>query len=320
MFLIPCPEIHQLKKYHVTLSLIVFLMASHFMVEFFKYDLPKYSFSDFESSAFLNVQMKLYERHLKDLKKFKNPDQRFMASVFETTDTSEKKILGSLSRASILDPTFDPLKVSKEGIDPIEYQDWFDVHLQMKESLNLSPAFLLGVNNQNYGFERWVSYLFVHVGFYHLLSNCMFLLLFGVLIESLLGGIVVLLVFLGSGFLAAPIYMYMSDLSQVSLVGASGGVCGLIAFYSIYQIKHKIRFFYWVLPIEGYYGFTYLNSGIIIFLWMLGDLASYFSGVAFLDSVAYAAHLGGFFIGTLCALGLVIFQELKIIKRNIIIS
>lgn len=311
MFLIPCPEIHQLKKYQVTLTLIVFLVFSHFLVEFTKYDLPKYSFSDFESAAFLNVQMKLYERHLKDLKKFKNSDQRFMASVFDSTNTEEKKILTSLSRASILDPTFDPLKVSKEGIDPIEYQDWFDVHLQMKQSLTLSPAYILGVNNQNYGFERWVSYLFVHVGLYHLLSNCMFLLLFGVLIESLLGGVVVLLVFLGSGFLAAPIYMYMSDLSQVSLVGASGGVCGLIAFYSIYQIKNKMRFFYWVLPFEGYYGFTFLNSGVIIFLWMLGDLASYFSGVAFLDSVAYAAHLGGFFVGSVCGLGLLLLNEFK---------
>ena len=60
------------------------------------------------------------------------------------------------------------------------------------------------------------------------------------MIETMLGGAMVYIVFLGSGILAAPIYMYLNPLSQVSLVGASGGVCGLIAFYSVYCFHDKI--------------------------------------------------------------------------------
>lgn len=311
MFLLPCPELHQLTKFHTTVTLVVFLILVQVLVEYTKVTPTNYVFTDYQSSAYLSIQSKLYERHLESLKRFKNSDQRFMASIYAAADLSESKILASLTRASVLDSTFDPLKISKLGLDPIEYQEWFEIHMMMKENMTSSSAFILGLNHQNYDLQRWISYMFIHVGFYHLLSNCIFLLLFGILIESVFGGIIVLLVFVGSGFLAAPIYMYMTELSQVSLVGASGGVCGLIAFYSITQFRHKIRFFYWVLPFESYYGFTFLSSGFIILLWILGDLAGYFSGVAFLDSVAYAAHLGGFFIGSVCALGLLLFQQIN---------
>ncbi len=311
MFLLPCPELSQLKKFHISLILTLFLVFTFGLVEFFKFDIAKHDFSEYESNIYLNIQVKLYEKHLAQLKNFKNSDQRFIASILEKSDMSDKKIVGSISRASILDSTFDPITQSSLGLDPIAYQDWLSVHLQMKESLNLSPSYLMGLNDIEYGFSRWVSYMFVHIGIYHLISNCLFLLLFGALIETLLGGVVVCLVFLGSGFLAAPIYMFLSGLNQASMVGASGGVCGLVAFYSVYQIRHNMRFFYWVLPFDNYYGFTNLNSGLILVMWIAGDLAGYFSGVAFLDSVAYAAHLGGFLVGSMCALGLILYDEIK---------
>jgi membrane associated rhomboid family serine protease len=234
-----------------------------------------------------------------------------MASVAEAKSSADESFLASFTRVAILDNTFDPLKMSAIGLDTLEYADWLEVHSVMRKNLQLSPAYLLGLNDQNYSWDRWLSYMFVHIGFLHLLSNAMFLLIFGALIETLFGGVVVTLVFLGSGFLAAPMYMLLNDLNQVSLVGASGGVCGLIAFYSITQFKEKIRFFYWVLPFEKYYGFLSLSCGYIFLIWILSDLAGYFAGVGFLDSVAYGAHLGGFLVGGLCALGLNFYKSLK---------
>lgn len=112
--------------------------------------------------------------------------------------------------------------------------------------------------------------------------------------------------------------MSLTDLNQISLVGASGGVCGLIGFYSVYNMQNKIRYWYWVLPFEKYYGFMNLSCGFLLLLWMLGDLAGYFSGVSFLDNVAYAAHLGGFFVGSLCAVTLRLIRSQKFNLSNVL--
>lgn len=307
MFLLPCPEYKNIQRYKISLLLVVFLVFIYALIEFNQYEIAKLDFSDQQSTAYLNIQTKLYQRHLDSLKKFKNTDQRLIASVLDSEDKLSDEVFGTMSRVAALDPTFDPMNVSSVGLDEVEYSDWLEVHMLIKQNLKLSPVYLMGLNDVYYDWDRWVSYMFVHVGLFHLFSNVIFLLLFGALVETLFGGVVVTLVFFGSGFLAAPVYMYLNELNQISLVGASGGVCGLIAFYSVSQFKETLRFFFWVLPFENYYGFLYLSSGYVLFLWILGDLAGYFSGVTFLDSVAYSAHLGGYFVGTACALGLNIY-------------
>jgi membrane associated rhomboid family serine protease len=310
MLLLPVPELTQVKEYKISLTIVIFLCLNFFLIEANKYHNEDYKLNEDKSVSYLKVQTKLYERHLKNLKGFKSKEQRQIASVVDFNSASDVQ-LGLLSRASILDSTFDPMSVSNYGIDPIEYKEWVDIHTEMKKSFVVAPAYFLGVNKDEYSYERWLTYLFAHIDFYHLISNCLFLLLFGALIETSLGGVFTLIIFLGTGFLAAPIFILLSDLSQISLVGASGGVCGLIGFYSILQYNQKIRYFYWVLPTQNYHGFMSLSAGLVILIWAAGDLAGYLSGVTYLDSVAYAAHLGGFITGSLCALGLLLARKLK---------
>lgn len=310
MLLIPVPELKEVKEFKVTLIIVGFLFLTFFLIEFNKFHHDEYKIDDDKSISYLKVQTMLYDRHLKNLRSYKSSEQRQLASLINLDNASASQ-LGLLSRASILDATFNPLDISSFGIDPIEYKEWMDVHIEMKKSFDVAPASFFGVNKDEYGYDRWISYLFTHIDLYHLLSNCVFLLLFGALIETLLGGLVTLTVFLGAGFLAAPFFILLSDLSQISLVGSSGGVCGLIGFYSVYQYNYKIRYFYWVLPTQNYHGFMSLSAGFILVLWAVGDIAGYLSGVSYLDSVAYAAHLGGFVIGSLCALGLHIFKKYR---------
>lgn len=310
MLLLPVPELKEVKEFKVSLIIVGFLFLTFFLIEMNKFQHVDYKIDDTKSISYLKVQTKLYDRHLKNLKSLKSSEQRQLASLVNL-DSATSSQLGLLSRASILDSTFNPLEITSSGIDPIEYQEWMDVHIEMKKSFEVAPASFFGVHKDEFGYDRWITYLFAHIDIYHLLSNCVFLLLFGALIETLLGGLVTLTIFLGSGFLAAPFFILLSDLSQISLVGSSGGVCGLIGFYSVYQYNHKIRYFYWVLPTQNYYGFMSLSAGLILVLWAVGDIAGYLSGVSYLDSVAYAAHLGGFAIGGLCALGLLIFKKYR---------
>ena len=91
------------------------------------------------------------------------------------TDLESSKSLSSVVRASILDSSFEPLKVRSVGMDRIEYISWLKVYTEMQQKLKLSSPYLLGINYEHYTWDRWVSYLFVHVGWYHLLSNLLFL-------------------------------------------------------------------------------------------------------------------------------------------------
>lgn len=306
MLLIPFPEKEQAFKYQITLIIALFMIILHFFINIFSLPLPPFSLKKSESRIYFSVQSKLYKNYIQSLGSYKNSDQRFIASIFEKKIIDSKNQQAHLSRASIYDPLFNPLEVSKKGVDLVEYDLWKDIHWKMKQNIHLSSSALLGVNYKNHQKSYWLSYLFVHTGWVHLLSNIIFLILFGILIETLFGGIMVLLILLGSGALAAPFHILLSGLSPIPLVGSSGGVCGLIAFYCIYKFSHKMRFFYWILPFKNYYGFISLPLGIIFVLWTLADIAGYLSGISFLQHVAHTAHMGGFFIGALCALGLLV--------------
>lgn len=319
MILLPVPELSNVKKFHVSLILALFLVAMHFFVEANRTQSLKHEFSDDQSIAYYNVQIQLYERHLQNMNRLKNKEQRLLASILEKK-SDDLIYLTAMTRGTILDASFDPLKISRIGLDQIEYSDWLEVHLYMTKNIMISPAYHLGLNQDDYGWDRWISYMFVHMGWYHLLSNVIFLLLFGALVETLFGGVIVTLVFLGSGFFAAPIYMMLTELNMVSMVGASGGVCGLISFYAISNFQNPIRYWYWVLPFEKYYGFVSMSSGYVLILWAVGDLAGYFSGVTFLDNVAYAAHIGGFIIGSICALGLHAYKSYIRPQKNRLIT
>ena len=309
MLLVPFPKKEKCAKYQGSLAIALFIIAAYFFIKMFSPPLPPMSFKETDSKIYTSVQSQLYKNYIQSLGPYKNTKQRFIASIFEESPTHSKNQKAYLSRASFHDPLFNPLEVSKKGVDLVEYDLWKDLHWTMQKNIHLSSSGLLGINYENPHKNRWISYMFVHTGLMHLLSNVIFLILFGALIETLFGGIMVLLIFLGSGALAVPFYILLSGLSAIPLVGASGGVCGLIAFYCVYKFPHKIRFFYWILPFKNYYGFISLPIGVIFVLWTLTDIAGYLSEIPFLSHIAHTAHIGGFIVGSLCALGILLREK-----------
>lgn len=258
-----------------------------------------------ESELFHGVQAQLYKNFLKSEKRL-DKNQRMIASLGE-----QDKDNRVVSQMSLRDPYFDPFKASREGIDEVSYKHWQDTYFILQEFSLINSASLLGVRSDNPEWQSWLSYMFVHAGFYHLLSNIVFLFLFGALIERAFGGLMTLVIFLGSGLLVVPIYILLTGESNVPLIGASGGVCGLIAFYCICKFKEPMRFFYWVLPFDKYYGFVTLYTGVVLFVWLLSDVAGHLGAVPFFDGVAHAAHLGGFIAGASSAAAVLAYRKYK---------
>ena len=188
------------------------------------------------------------------------------------------------------------------GGDEIALHEWrtkFDELVKMQQE---HPSFQWGVSHLHAGWRQWFTYQFAHSGASHLFMNMIFLLLFGIFVETHLGSSFVVLTYLGGGLAGAASFSMLSGLSSAPLIGASAAISALMSLVGIWWIgKEGIRFFYFLLPKQGYYGFVLLPSWLVLLVLLVPDLSSYLSSSREFGSVAYAAHLGGSLWGAFTA-------------------
>ncbi|MFC5697175.1 rhomboid family intramembrane serine protease [Pseudomonas sp. GCM10022186] len=134
--------------------------------------------------------------------------------------------------------------------------------------------------------------MFLHGSFDHLLGNMIFLFICGFALEAALGRWVYLGLYLGSG-LASHLLWWALDPAWVAGIGASGAVSGLMGMtIGVYGLR-KIRFFYWLGPLIGYFK----APALWIFpAWLAKELYGLLLAD---DHVNYYAHLGGLAFGFL---------------------
>ena len=130
-----------------------------------------------------------------------------------------------------------------------------------------------------------LTFQFLHAGTWHFAINSLMLFMFGRIVEDAIGRARFLEVYFAGGFaggllqaalgLAAPQYF------GGSVVGASAGIFGLIAVFSLLDPDRPILIWF-VLPIPAKF-----------FLGFAGAVALFFVLVPVEPGVAHAAHLGG---------------------------
>lgn len=187
--------------------------------------------------------------------------------------------------------------------DQVAVKIWKKKLAEVKAMQAMHPSFTLGLNSDESGLDRWLTYIFVHSGFVHFLGNMLFLVIFGGALEIIVGGLGLLVVFLLSGVFAAGVFAIMTGVTSSPLVGASGAISGVMALYCLLNWRQPVRYFYWLfLPFRGFMGFVYMPAWIGLVLWALSDLAGYLGSLPELGGVAHTAHLGGELAGALTAL------------------
>jgi membrane associated rhomboid family serine protease len=163
----------------------------------------------------------------------------------------------------------------------------------------------LGIVPGDFHASTLITSLFVHAGYGHLIGNLFFLWTFGDNVEDVLGPAKYFCYFLICGMSAGLLHVMLNFSSLIPAVGASGAISGLMGGY--------LYLFPWV-SIK-----TWVNGAIIsipawIYLgfWFLLQLVSTFltHGKPFVN-VAFAAHVGGFFMGYVLVWLLVKLQMLK---------
>jgi len=136
---------------------------------------------------------------------------------------------------------------------------------------------------------------FLHGSILHILSNMLFLWIFGDNVEDRLGHFRFLLFYLGCGLIASLSHYVMNFLSPVPMVGASGAIAGVMGAYLWFFPRAKIRC---VLIFFPFFSFL-VPAWVILIYWFLTQLSSASMNVSMGagDNIAWFAHIGGFIAG-----------------------
>jgi membrane associated rhomboid family serine protease len=138
--------------------------------------------------------------------------------------------------------------------------------------------------------------MFMHGGWLHLLSNMLFLWIFGDNVEDRFGHVQFLIFYLLVGVAATFAQFALSPESTVSNVGASGAIAGVLGSYILLFPQTRVN----VLLGRQIVAMPAL---VVIGLWIVLQLFSGVGSIAHTDEtanvggVAYMAHIGGFFAG-----------------------
>ncbi len=148
--------------------------------------------------------------------------------------------------------------------------------------------------------------MFIHGGWMHLISNMVFLWVFGDNVEDALGHLFYLFFYFVAGVGAAALQVAVSQNSMVPMVGASGAIAGVLAAYLVLYPTATVAV---LMPYLWFFGAFPVPAPVLIGFWFLLQL---FSGLASLGAqaigidsgVAYWAHVGGFITGLLIVLAI----------------
>jgi membrane associated rhomboid family serine protease len=139
-----------------------------------------------------------------------------------------------------------------------------------------------------------LSYMFLHGDILHLLSNMLFLWVFGDNVEDAMGHVRFLLFYILCGIAGGLVHAAAAPASKLPLIGASGAVAGVIAAYLILHPRVLV----WVLAFR-------IIPLRIAAAWVLGIwVTTQFLMVLINqpDQVAWWAHIGGMVAGAILIL------------------
>jgi membrane associated rhomboid family serine protease len=187
----------------------------------------------------------------------------------------------------------------------------FIFEISIPKNLLQQLFYLFGLVPAKYSYPNWayihgvpfddylsfVTNMFLHAGWFHIIGNMWFLYIFGRTVEDHMGHIRFMIFYILAGILASITYFMIDIHSRIPEFGASGAIAGVMGAYILMFPRAKILtlililFFPWVVELPalvfiGYWFLIQLVSGTL-------TLASPTSQ----GGIAWWAHVGGFVSG-----------------------
>lgn len=148
----------------------------------------------------------------------------------------------------------------------------------------------------HYAAFPFITSMFLHGGWLHLLGNMLYLYIFGDNVEDALGHIRYLIFYLACGVAASLAHLALNLDSAVPTVGASGAIAGVLgAYFLLYPAARVVT----LLPIFIFIQIIEIPAFLFLGFWFL---LQFINGTAAAASqsaggVAWWAHIGGFAAG-----------------------
>jgi len=153
------------------------------------------------------------------------------------------------------------------------------------------------------GLGRWLplfTSMFMHGGWWHLVSNMLALYIFGDNVEDRMGHFRYPLFYLFGGLVASAAHLVAYSGSSIPTVGASGAIAGVLGAYLVLYPRARVvtlvPVFYFVriieIPALIYLGFWFISQ-LFNGLFALAATADVLQS----GGVAWWAHIGGFVFG-----------------------
>ncbi len=145
---------------------------------------------------------------------------------------------------------------------------------------------------------------FLHFDYFHIVSNLLYLVLFGRYLEDRLGPVRFCVVFLGAAIVGNVLQGWYNIYvlhTNAGIIGASGGVSGILGAFLVRLRHHRVKVAYWVfapLLATNKVGKSELHAVAAIGMWVLIQVVR---GLVQLEgagaNVAYVTHVAGFAFG-----------------------
>ena len=148
----------------------------------------------------------------------------------------------------------------------------------------------------------WLTSMFMHGSWDHILGNMLFLAIFGKNVEDAYGHLRYLLLYIAGGFVAGATQVAVTLLlgsaadARVPTLGASGAIAAILGAYVVLYPESRIRTLVLVFIVR-------IPAWVFLGGWFIYQLVSaHFSLVStspHAGGVAFFAHIGGFLFGML---------------------
>jgi membrane associated rhomboid family serine protease len=151
-------------------------------------------------------------------------------------------------------------------------------------------------------FLPFVTSVFLHGGWMHLLGNMLFLWVFGGSVEETLGHVQYFIFYFICGIGSALVHTAFNWGSTVPTIGASGAISGVMGAFIVLYPRARVTT---LIPALLLFFTVRIPAVLMLGYWFF---IQFFSGVASLGvgdqgGVAWWAHVGGFILGAILIVG-----------------
>jgi len=140
----------------------------------------------------------------------------------------------------------------------------------------------------------WISFMFLHGGFWHLLGNMWSLYIFGDNVEDHLGPLRYAAFYLLCGLASGLSHLLLHRFSNIPTIGASGAIAGVMGAYFILFPRSRVLT---LIPILVIPYFIEIPAFFFLGAWFVMQFLNAAGSGGGAGGVAWWAHIGGFVFG-----------------------